>query len=99
MKVTNLKYGDFTSASQTFEVSEIPEILNSNRSQQICSNEPTEPISLISSVENTTFIWSATSSSNVTGYTTNGAANIIPSQFPINISLSPEVIEYSVTPI
>ena len=97
LQVTN-DCGVSNIASQEFEIFETPIITNTNLTQEICSNQSTSEITLIASNSNTTYSWTATSSSGITGFLPNGNSNTIPSQILINPGNTPGTVTYTVTP-
>ena len=100
LEVTN-ECGVSNTATQQFEVLEKPIITNSPTTQEICSNQSTTPISLTASNTNSSFIWTATTlpnNPNITGFTSNGTSQVIPSQTIVNSGFTPGSIVYTVTP-
>jgi len=85
-------------ATQTFEVFQNPTITNTILTQEICSNENTSEINLTSNIANTTYSWSATASSGISGFTANGNTNTIPSQTVINNQNTSGTLTYEVIP-
>ena len=98
LEVTN-DCGISNKATESFEVLEIPIITNTNLTQEICSGETTSEIVLTSDKTGTTYSWSAVASSvGISGFTTNGNSNTIPSQTLTNTLNSVETVTYTVTP-
>ena len=97
LEVTN-ECGVSTTATQTFEVIEKPVILDSDTSQEICSNETTAVINLTSNFTNATFQWTATADTGLSGFIQSGTSNSIPSQTIVNSESTSKVLKYLVTP-
>ena len=100
LEVTN-ECGVSNTATQQFEVLEKPIITNSPTTQEICSNQSTTPISLTASNTNSSFIWTATTvpnNPNITGFTSNGTSQVIPSQTIFNNGTTPGNVVFTVTP-
>jgi hypothetical protein len=76
-------------------VNPTPNVSNSPLSKSICSNSTTNII-LNSSVPGTSFSWSATGSSGITGYS-SGTGNTI-NQVLVNPGSAPGTITYHITP-
>ena len=90
--------GVSNTATQTFEVFEKPILSNTDTTQEICSGQNTTEIILTTDNVNTTYSWSAVSSGNISGFSTNGTTSTIPSQVLINSGNNPETITYTVIP-
>ena len=100
LEVTN-ECGVSNTATQQFEVLEKPIITNSPTTQEICSNQSTTPISLTASNTNSSFLWTATTvpnNPNITGFTSNGTSQVIPSQTIFNNGTTPGNVVFTVTP-
>ena len=100
LEVTN-ECGVSNTATQQFDVLEKPIITNSPITQEICSNQSTTPISLTASNTNSSFIWTATTvpnNPNITGFTSNGTSQVIPSQTIFNNGTTPGNVVFTVTP-
>jgi gliding motility-associated-like protein len=100
LEVTN-ECGVSNTATQQFEVLEKPIITNSPTTQEICSNQSTTPISLTASNTNSSFLWTATTvpnNPNITGFTSSGTSQVIPSQTIVNNGTTSGNIVYTVTP-
>ena len=100
LEVTN-ECGVSNTATQQFEVLEKPVITNSPTTQEICSNQSTTPISLTASNTNSSFLWTATTvpnNPNITGFTSNGTSQVIPSQTIVNNGTTSGNVVYTVTP-
>ena len=99
LEVTN-ECGVSNTATQQFEVLEKPIITNSPTTQEICSNQSTAPISLTASNTSSSFIWTAATvpnNPNITGFTSNGTSQVIPSQTIFNDG-PPGNVVFTVTP-
>jgi len=90
--------GVSNTASETFEVFQKPTITNTNLTQELCSNQTSAAIIITSESSNTTYTWSASSNSGITGFITNGATNKIPAQTLTNTGSTPGTVKYRVTP-
>ena len=89
---------DSASDSLILLLNEIPEITNTDLTQEICSGEDTEEIILTSSVENTSYTWVVSSADTfISGYQQSGDGNI-PSQTLINSSNVSGQVIFTVTP-
>ena len=88
-----------TAESQEFEVFEKPTITNTNVTQEICSTQTTSEITLTADAATATFTWIAVGTPGISGFTTNGTSNTIPSQNLINSGNAPGTVIYTVTPI
>lgn len=97
LQITN-DCGGSNVASQTFEVFQKPTITNEDLTQQICSNESTSVINLISDIANTTYTWTAAASNGISGFITSGNTNTIPSQTLINSQNGSGTVTYTVIP-
>ncbi len=85
-------------ATKTFKVNVVPQITNTELSQTICSGDQSQPVLLTSSVQGTTFSWTAQASPSVTGFISSGTSNTIPAQ---NIFTAADVtgtVTYFITP-
>ncbi|ARV15350.1 PKD domain-containing protein [Polaribacter sp. SA4-12] len=97
LEVTN-DCGISNTATEEFEIFETPTITNSDFNQNICSGQNTTEIILTSNNPSTNYSWSATASANITGFTSNGAANTIPVQTIINNGNTAGTIKYIAVP-
>jgi len=98
LQVTN-DCGVSNTATEQFEVFEKPVITNTTLTQEICSNQSTSEIILTASNSNTTYSWTAASSSGITGFLPNGNSNTIPAQILINLGNSAGTVIYTVIPV
>ncbi len=87
-----------TTDSEDFDINPIPSITNTDLAQTICSGTDTNEIVLASDIANTTFAWTATAASGVTGFTASGNTDTIPIQTIVNANTTSEDVTYSVTP-
>ncbi|MFC3416747.1 beta strand repeat-containing protein [Algoriphagus hitonicola] len=85
------------SVDYTIYVDPLPTVTNAVMSQTICSGETTEEVYLTSDVASTSFAWTATATSGVTGFTTNGTGPI-PAQTITTSENSPGTVTYEITP-
>ncbi|NUY79666.1 gliding motility-associated C-terminal domain-containing protein [Flavobacterium sp. MAH-1] len=97
LTVTN-ECGSSAVATETFVLNQAPSITNSNLNQTICSGTATTATTLTSSMANTTYTWTATTSNGVTGFQTSGSTATIASQTLIYTGSGTGVVTYSVTP-
>jgi gliding motility-associated-like protein len=97
LEVSN-ECGVSNTASEEFEVFEIPSITNTNLTQEICSSQSTSEITLNSESPNTTYTWSAIASSGITGFTPNGNSNKIPAQILTNSENNSGTVTYTAAP-
>lgn len=87
-----------TTETEDFDINPIPSITNTDLTQIICSGTDTTEIILTSDIPNTTFTWSATAPSGVTGFTASGNTDTIPIQTIFNSNTTSEDVTYSITP-
>jgi gliding motility-associated-like protein len=100
LTVTN-ECGVSSTATQQFAVLEKPIITNSPITQEICSNQSTEQISLTTNNTSSNFTWTATTvpnNPNITGFISNGTSQIIPGQTIVNNGANPGNVIFTVTP-
>ena len=87
-----------TTDTEDFSVNPIPSITNTDLTQTICSGTDTAEVNLTSDILNTTFTWTATAPTGVTGFTTSGNTNTIPIQTIFNSNTTSEDVTYTITP-
>jgi gliding motility-associated-like protein len=87
-----------TSATQNFSVNTTPVITNSNLSQTICSGSATTPFTLLANPVGTTFSWTATATTGLTGFIASGISDTIPSQTITTTNSNPGTVTYVITP-
>ena len=97
LEVTN-DCGISSIAKETFELFEIPNITNTNLTEEICDGQSTSEITLNSNNSETTYTWSATVTGNISGFITNGISNTIPAHIIRNTGNNPETVTYTTTP-
>ncbi|MGB5943181.1 MAG: PKD domain-containing protein [Leeuwenhoekiella sp.] len=85
-------------ASQTFTITEIPTLTNTELTQTICSGTSSGPIMLTSDVADTMFEWNASADSGISGFQASGTAPEIPGQILLNSETTPKQLTYTVTP-
>ncbi len=85
------------SSSVTIPSTTIPAVTNSPLTQTICSGGNSTAVSLTSNVLGTTFAWTATGTTGLTGFSTSGTSTI-PVQSIINTSSTPGTVTYLITP-
>ncbi len=81
----------------TVLVDPIPTVTNTSLTQTICSGENTSQVDLTSAVAGTTFAWTATATSGVSGFTANGSGPI-PIQTIANSGTTQGTVTYVITP-
>lgn len=81
--------------SVTVSINPLPTITNSLSAQTICSADTSSMVTLISNVAGSTFEWSATAPSGVTGFSTKGTS-IIPAEKIVNTSSIVLTITYTI---
>lgn len=86
------------SATEEFEIFEIPTITNTDLSQTICSGTQTTELVLTSDISGTTYNWTATAPPGVTGFITSGNSDTIPAQNIFNSNTTSEDVTYTITP-
>ena len=74
-----------------------PKVTNASLTQTVCSGLPSVPVTLTSDVSGTTFKWSASATTGVTGFTTSGTGNI-PAQTISTSASTQGTVTYSITP-
>ena len=89
--------GPSNTATQTFSVNIAPVITNTSLSQTICSGSATTLVNLTATPLGTTFTWTASATSGVTGFLTSGT-NTIPIQTISTTNSSPGTVTYVITP-
>lgn len=87
-----------TVATKTFKVNVVPQITNTELSQTICSGDQSQPVPLTSTVQGTTFSWTAQATTGVTGFTSSGTGDTIPAQNIITNANVPGSVTYSIVP-
>jgi len=96
--VVSNECGPSNTATQAFTVNTAPVITNSSLSQTICSGSPTTLVTLTANPVGTTFTWTATATSGITGYIASGTTNTIPVQTISTTNTSPGTVTYVITP-
>ncbi len=86
-----------TSIIATVVVNPIPVVNVTPLQQTICSGDTALPITFFSNVSGTTFSWTASAPSSITGYQSSGTGNI-PSMKLNNTSNNTGTVIYTVTP-
>jgi len=84
--------------TEDFDINPIPSITNTDLTQTICSGTDTSEIILTSDITNTTFSWSATAPTGVTGFIASGNSDTIPIQTIFNSNATSADVTYVVTP-
>jgi gliding motility-associated-like protein len=86
-----------TVATKTFKVNVIPQITNTELNQSICSGDKSQPVPLTSTVQGTTFSWTAKASTGITGFS-SGTGDTIPAQKISTTAKVPGTVTYSIIP-
>ncbi|MBC7642678.1 MAG: PKD domain-containing protein [Flavobacterium sp.] len=89
--------GASNTAIQTFNVNQSPVITNSSLSQTICSGTATTLVNLAANPSTATFLWTATATAGVSGFTASGT-NTIPIQTIATTASSVGTVTYVITP-
>jgi gliding motility-associated-like protein len=97
LTVTN-ECGISSTARDTFVVKRVPILTNTTLAQTVCSGIPTVPVPLTADASGTTFIWSASATSGISGFISYGTSDSIPTQFIRNTGSSPGTVTYLITP-
>ncbi|WP_046744103.1 T9SS C-terminal target domain-containing protein [Kordia zhangzhouensis] len=97
LQITN-ECGTSNLATQTFTIEEVPVITNTSLTQEICSGTSTTEINLTSSSTSTTFSWTATATSGISGFIPSGTFSTIPSQVITTTNTTSGTVTYTVTP-
>lgn len=84
--------------TEDFIVNPVPTITNTNLSQVICSGTNTAEVVLTSDIPGTTFEWTATSVSGITGFTSSGTSATIPEQTLYNTNTTDGDVIFTITP-
>jgi gliding motility-associated-like protein len=95
--VTN-ECGISTNASQTFAVKPVPALTNTVLAQTMCSGFKADSVVLTSNLPNTTYSWTATATTGITGFISSGTSGKIPSTIILNSSNAPGTVTYTVIP-
>ncbi len=90
--------GSSVTATETFTIKEIPEITNTDLTQIICSGSQTTSVTLTSDSPETTFSWTATATSGISGFTASGSTAVIPVQTISTTNTDPGTVTYTITP-
>ncbi|MEP1486901.1 MAG: PKD domain-containing protein [Algibacter sp.] len=87
-----------TTDTEDFSVNPIPSVTNTDLTQTICSGTDTTILNLTSDITGTSFLWTATAPSGVSGYTTSGSTDVIPVQTVFNSNTTAQDVTYTITP-
>ncbi|WP_309640735.1 PKD domain-containing protein [Flavobacterium sp.] len=96
LTVTN-ECGVSTTATELFSVNAVPIITNPILNQTICSGSQTTLITLTSNWLNTTYVWSASATPGISGYTPSGNTSTIPAQTITTTSTTAGTVTYTIT--
>ncbi|MFV5697441.1 PKD domain-containing protein [Flavobacterium sp. ZT3R17] len=86
-------------ATKIFSVSTTPTVTNTALAQTICSGSQTTLVNLTADTVGTTFSWTATATSGVTGFTASGTTNTILAQTISTTNTAVGTVTYAITPI
>ncbi|MDI1321416.1 MAG: hypothetical protein PSV36_01630, partial [Algoriphagus sp.] len=86
-----------SSVSGVFRVHPLPSVTNASLTQTVCSGGSTAQVDLTSAVAGTTFAWTATATTGVTGFTAIGSGPI-PTQTISTTATTRGTVTYVVTP-
>lgn len=95
--VTN-ECGASTPFTKTFTINDSPTLTTTPLAQTICSGTATTPINLTANLVGTTFTWTATATTGISGFVASGSTNTIPSQTITTASSSAGTLTYVITP-
>ncbi|MFV5685886.1 PKD domain-containing protein [Flavobacterium sp. GB2R13] len=98
LTVTN-ECGISATATKTFSVSTTPTLTNTSLTETICSGSQTTLVNLTADTVGTTFSWTATATSGVTGFTASGTTNTILAQTISTTNTAVGTVTYAITPI
>ncbi|MFV5695229.1 PKD domain-containing protein [Flavobacterium sp. LB3P122] len=98
LTVTN-ECGVSVTATKTFSVSTIPTLTNTVLNETICSGSQTTLVNLTADTVGTTFSWTATATSGITGFTASGTTNTIPVQTVSTTNTAVGTVNYAITPL
>lgn len=84
--------------TEDFSINPIPTLTNTDLTQTICSGTNTTEVNLTSDIANTTFSWTASAPTGVSGFTSSGSTDNIPIQNIINSNTTPEDVTFVITP-
>lgn len=84
--------------TKTFTINDSPTLTTTPLAQTICSGTATTPINLTANLVGTTFTWTATATTGISGFVASGSTNTIPSQTVTNTSSSAGTLTYVITP-
>ncbi len=90
--------GPSVKSTKSFTVFEIPVLTNTVLTQTVCSGVPSDSIPLKSSVNGTTFTWTATATAGISGFITSGTTKTIPIQTISTTNSSSGTVTYVITP-
>ncbi len=83
-------------SSFTIKIIPSPTLQFSQANQMICSGSSSSLVVISSATTGTTYTWSSSAPSSITGNTANGTSNNIPVQTLINSNATPQTVVYSV---
>ncbi|MEZ4878244.1 MAG: PKD-like domain-containing protein [Flavobacterium sp.] len=81
-----------------FSVSTAPVITNTVLTESICSGSTTTPVTLTANPSGTSFSWTATATTGITGFTASGVTNTIPAQTISTSNSNSGTVTYVITP-
>ncbi|CAM4070999.1 PKD domain-containing protein [Flavobacterium weaverense] len=84
--------------TKDFTISDVPTLTIAPLVQNICSGTASSAINLTSSLTGTTYSWTGTATSGITGFVPSGITNTIPSQTIVNTRATAGTVTYVITP-
>ncbi|MDR6967740.1 gliding motility-associated-like protein [Flavobacterium arsenatis] len=96
--LVNNECGASNTATQTFTINPSPTITNTDLTQTICSGTPTTPVTFSANPSGTTFSWTATATTGVSGFMPSGTTAVISAQTITTTNANPGTVTYVVTP-
>ncbi|MFD2788541.1 hypothetical protein KCTC52924_00833 [Arenibacter antarcticus] len=96
LTVTNACGSETT--SEKFIINPIPALTNTTLQQEICSGNTMEAIALESSTDTTTFNWTSTATSGISGHESSGNGSEIPAATLTNSNNTVGSVIYTITP-
>lgn len=90
--------GDSAPFTKTFTIKDVPILTTTPLAQTICSGTATTAINLTADLPGTTYTWTASATSGISGFSTSGSTNTIPSQTITSTSSSSGTVTYVITP-
>lgn len=95
--VTN-SCGNSTTATETFNVNDTPQITNTDLTQNLCSGVASNAVNLTATLPGTSFSWTTTAGPNISGHLPSGSGNTLASHTLIYTGSGTGTVTYTVTP-